>query len=337
MSSGALPTPPILVLAYRRPDLVREVMRAVADARPKQLFLACDGPHPERPGEEHLVAASQSAMEDAITWDCEVRTRYSEVNQGCRRGVESAISWFFEHVDEGIILEDDCIPHQDFFPYCAELLDRYRHDRRVMHISGDGSLAYPTKKPRATYVFSAEALVWGWATWRRAWEHYDSELELWEQSRNNPSEIAAIFGRRPAARWWSQVLGSLLLEGIPDSWAYRWSFSVMANHGLCIIPMENLVSNVGFRHDSTHTFDPLSRRANVASQGLLPLRHPDSIRVDSRLDHRFQRQLRGFSPNPVARLAKRSRKKGLRTIANIRSILGRSSILRALRNRRDPS
>lgn len=296
-SRSELPTPPVLVLAYRRPDLVAEVMRAIAQAKPRKLFLACDGPHPDRPGEVALVAATRSAMEAAITWDCEVHTRYSETNQGCRRGVEGAISWFFDHVDEGIILEDDCIPHADFFPYCAELLDRYREDPRVTHISGDAALPHPAAGSGASYVFSAEALVWGWATWRSAWERYDSDLHLWQQMRSDPAASRRMFGSRPAALWWSRVLDRLLLEGRPDSWAYRWSFSVMATRGVCIIPAVNLVSNVGFREDSTHTFSPGSVRAHGQVQPILPLRHPAGIIVDRRSDRLFQRQLRGFTRN----------------------------------------
>lgn len=334
MSSPGLPTPPVLILAYRRPDLVSEVMAAVADARPSQLFLACDGPHPDRPGEGELVAATRQAMEGAITWECEVRTRYSPVHQGCRRGVESAISWFFRHVKEGIILEDDCIPHPDFFSYCAELLERYRHDARVMHVSGDGSIPHPGASPDASYVFSAEALVWGWATWRRAWERYDADLNHWSQMRTSLAERLAVFRRRPATRWWSEVLDSLFFDNKPDSWAYRWSFSVMLKRGLCIIPAVNLVSNVGFREDSTHTFSPTSRRANAPALGLLPLRHPEFIGVRHRADYRFQRQLRGFALNPVERLGRRTRKKGMRLIRRLLSSLAKNSTLRKLRRLR---
>ncbi len=318
--NSELPTPPVLVIAYRRPDLVAEVMRAIAQAKPRKLFLACDGPHPERPAELALVAATRAAMEAAVTWDCEVHTRYSDTNQGCRRGVEGAISWFFDHVDEGIILEDDCVPHTDFFPYCAELLDRYRSNPRVMHISGDAALPHPATGSGASYVFSGEALVWGWATWRSAWERYDSDLRLWEQMRSNPEKLRQVFGSRPAALWWSRVLDRLLLEGRPDTWDYRWSFTVMAARGMCTIPAVNLVSNVGFREDSTHTFSPGSVRAYGQVQPILPLRHPAEVAVDRRSDGLFQRQLRGFARNPVAAASKRGRKIARRIVERLRRV-----------------
>ena len=293
-------------------------MQTVAKAAPERLFLACDGPHPDRPAEAALVEATRTAMENAITWDCQVYKRYSETNQGCRRGVEGAISWFFSHVEEGVVLEDDCIPHPDFFTYCAELLERYRHDARVMHISGDSALPHPSSGPGASYVFSQETLVWGWATWRRAWERYDSDLRSWEQLRTDPIGVRQTFGSRPAARWWSRTLDRLLFEGLPDSWAYRWSFSVRANRGVGIVPAVNLVSNVGFREDSTHTFNPKSPRASVASGAVLPLRHPNEVRIDIRSDAVFERTLQGFAPNYVVHLMRRLAKWGRRMRRSLR-------------------
>ncbi len=300
--------PPVLVMAYRRPDLVTEVMRAVAQAKPARLFLACDGPHHDRPDEAKLVAETRVAMEREISWDCEVQTRYLKSNQGCRRGVEGAISWFFDHVEAGIILEDDCVPHPDFFSFCAELLNRYRDDERVMHVSGDGALPHPAVGPNASYVFSSEALVWGWATWRRAWRSYDSELQLWRRIRSDTESSRGVFGSRTATEWWSQVLDRLLFEGRPDSWAYRWSFSVMANDGLCVVPAVNLVSNVGFRPDSTHTFNSMSPRANVGVSPIYPLRHPEDVAINAQADFAFQQQLRGFGPKSARSILNNSKK-----------------------------
>ena len=320
-SRSEWPTPPVLLLAYRRPDLVAEVMKVIAQAKPQELFLACDGPHPDRPDEVALVTETRSAMEAAITWDCEVKTRYSDTNQGCRRSVEGAISWFFQHVEEGVVLEDDCVPHPDFFPYCAELLNRFRNDARVMHISGDAALPHPASQSGDSYVFTAEGLVWGWATWRRAWQLYDSDLRQWERLRLSSSEARELFGSASAARWWSRILDRLLLEGRPDSWAYRWSFTLIANRGLCIIPAVNLVSNIGFREDSTHNFNPGSPRANGAVQPILPLRHPAEVVIDRRSDSLFQRQLRGFARDPATHAMRKVRKFSRRLINRLRGAI----------------
>ena len=327
-STRALATPPVLVIGYRRPDLIAEVMQAVSEARPRRLFLACDGPHPDRPGEVALVAATRAAMETAVTWDCEVRSRYADTNQGCRRGVQQAISWFFSEVEEGIILEDDCVPHRDFFPYCAELLDRYRDDDRVMHVSGDGALQHPGANSETSYVFSHQPLVWGWATWRRAWDHYDAELHQWAQLRTDAAAVRRTFGSRAAADWWSRVLDGLLHDGKPDTWDYQWTFSIMARQGIAIIPAVNLVTNTGFRDDATHTTNVKAPRANAVTESLLPLNHPASVRVDRRSDARFQQQLHGYRPSPAARSIRQLRKRyrrGLKWIARQRHGLERLS------------
>lgn len=198
-----------------------------------------------------------------------------------------------------------------------------------MHISGDGALPHPAAGPGDSYVFSTEALVWGWATWRRAWQRYESDLRSWERLRSNPAAARRVFGSRPAAQWWSRVLDRLLLEGRPDSWAYRWSFTVMANRGLCTIPAVNLVSNVGFREDSTHTFNPGSTRAHGEVRPILPLRHPTDVSIDCRSDGLFQRQLRGFARNPAAGATRRVRKLWRRMVRRLRQATGARSLSQA--------
>ena len=128
---------PLLLIAWRRPHTLRQVIDAIRPVEPTRLFVACDGPSPERPGEAEKVAATRAVIEHEINWPCKIERLYSDVNQGCRLGVSRAITWFFEQVEEGIILEDDCVPHPDFFLYCTTLLERYRHDTRVWCISGN--------------------------------------------------------------------------------------------------------------------------------------------------------------------------------------------------------
>lgn len=287
-------TAPVLIVGYRRPDLVARVLARVAGAGPARLFLACDGPRIDRPGEIDLVMETRQAMDGGVTWECDVQRLYSASNQGCRAGVRAAIDWFFSHVEEGIILEDDCIPHPEFFPYCTELLERYRMNERVMHISGDGSVRYPGSSRSASYVFSREALVWGWATWRRAWRNYDAPLDRWAAIRSEPKMVSRVFPYRPAAQHWAPILNRLRDLGEPDTWDYQWSFSVLERSGLAIIPRTNLISNAGHRSDAMHTFRPDSPRANVRSESILPLVHPRRVAVRGRSDQRFQSALRGF-------------------------------------------
>ncbi len=287
-------TTPVLVIAYRRPQHVARVVQALADARPSQLFLACDGPHPERPNERALVEATRRAMEQEINWKCTVRRLYAEENQGCRLGVRNAIDWFFEFVDAGIILEDDCVPHPDFFPFCTELLARYRFDDQVMHISGDGSIRYGGGRGKASYVFSHEALVWGWATWRRAWSHYDADLRQWGELRKDTAQLRKMFRTKDIEEFWSHTLDRLHTSGEPDTWDYQWSFSLRARQGVAILPKANLVTNIGHGMGATHTLDASSSRADVPAEPIFPLVHPRQIRVRAIADQRFQRRLRGL-------------------------------------------
>ncbi len=295
MGGEGLPTPPVLVIAYRRPDLVSEVMRAVAEAAPARLFLACDGPNPDRPEDVALVDETRRVMEAAIEWPCEVQRLYSATNQGCRTGVVRAIDWFFANVDAGIILEDDCVPHPDFFAFCADLLRRYAGHAEIMHISGDGGLAVPRERRPESYVLTNEVLVWGWASWRRAWSLYDRDLERWATVREKPREVDDLFGSRIASRYWTPILDRLLDHGEPDTWDYQWSFTVRERRGVAIVPTRNLITNVGYREDATHTTQPGGARSDVPLEPLGELVHPQVVSLDESVDWAIQCEMRGFS------------------------------------------
>jgi hypothetical protein len=197
------------------------------------------------------VAATRAVIEQEIDWPCQIERLYSDVNQGCRLGVSRAITWFFEQVEEGITLEDDCVPHPDFFPYCATLLERYRHDPRVWCISGN-NFQNGQWRGDGSYYFSRYNHCWGWASWRRCWQHYDAELSQWPALRDS-GLLYTIFEDPAERKYWSAIWQRLVDKGKPDSWAYRWTFTCLANGGLTALPNRNLVSNVGFGDDATHT------------------------------------------------------------------------------------
>lgn len=312
---------PVLIIGYRRPDLVAEVMRAVAEVKPNRLFLACDGAHPSRPAEIELVEATRRTMETAITWPCVVERLYHDTNQGCRKGVVSAIDWFFSNVEAGIILEDDCVPHPDFFPYCAELLSRYATTSQVMHISGDGGLAVLGRQRSESYVFTREVLVWGWATWRRAWSCYDRDLKRWAEIRQNQVAVQALFGSQRAAAHWTRILDRLLIEDLPDTWDYQWTFTVRECNGVGVAPTRNLITNIGYRGDATHTTSEEGPRSNVPSQALRAMVHPSRVAIDDELDQAIQNELRGFLA------VKRKKTKWRRLLRRLRRIRGRLASL----------
>ena len=251
MASSSPLTTPVLLVTFNRPDLTREVLAAIREVRPERLFVASDGPRPHVETDAAKVAATRTLVEEMVDWPCKIERRFSDTNQGCRVGVSSAISWFFEHVEEGIILEDDCVPHPDFFGYCTELLERYRDDERIMAISGENSIGAKPQDERMSYFFVREPAIWGWATWRSAWAHYDSELRLWQGLRGDPVALASLWPDKLERNWWARTLEQLLAGDGADTWDYQWMFTIMARRAMCVLPHVNLVSNVGFRSDKS--------------------------------------------------------------------------------------
>jgi len=209
---------PLLLIAWRRPHTLRQVIDAIRPVAPTRLFVACDGPNPERPGEAEKVSATRKVIEQEIDWPCQIERLYSDVNQGCRLGVSRAITWFFEQVEEGIILEDDCVPHPDFFPYCTTLLERYRHDTRVWCISG-GNRQDGILRGDASYYFGKVPLVWGWASCRRCWENYDVDLSQWPVICDS-GLLETIFESQKERDFWSLIWQQLVDTGVPDTWDY---------------------------------------------------------------------------------------------------------------------
>lgn len=280
----------IALLIFNRPETTAQVFAAVRAARPQQLLIVADGPRPDRAGEAERCAAARAVVEQ-VDWPCEVHQNYAEANLGCRRRVSSGLDWVFQTVAEAIILEDDCVPHPSFFRFCVELLARYRDDERVMHISGDN---FQVARPRTaySYYFSRYAHVWGWASWRRAWRHYDVDLKLWPELRAG-GWLEDWLGDASAARHWHGLL-ERCYRGEIDTWDFQWTLACWAQSGLSILPAVNLVSNIGFDAGATHT-RVKSRLADLPTQPLeFPLRHPAFVLRDSRADAFTQQEQFGW-------------------------------------------
>jgi hypothetical protein len=308
---------PVLLISFRRPDETREVLDAVRKVRPRRIFVASDGPRREVKGEAESVRETRQVLDRGIDWDCTVERRYSSTNLGCRRGVSSAITWFFNQVEEGVILEDDCVPHPDFFDYCADLLARYRHDERVMCISGDNSVRLRFTGD-ASYGFIRHAPIWGWATWRRAWTNYEDNLDSWPSLRGDADRLTQIWPDRIERAWQVRLLDRLREFDEPDSWAYRWSYSIAVKNGVAAVPQVNLISNVGFGIDATHTRSLGHPRDSVPTAAILPLRHPLTVERDLLAERRFFDKVHGG----------RTLRSLLRRAA--RTLISRSSLLRRL-------
>jgi hypothetical protein len=277
--TAALRTP-VALIVFNRPDTTRRVLAEIAKAKPPQLLLIADGPRADHPEDEEKCAATRAVLE-AIDWDCEVLRNYAEVNLGCGRRPATGFEWVFQNVDEAILLEDDCVPHPTFFRFCDELLERYRDEKRVMMISGNNFQGGRKRTPHS-YYFSRYTHTWGWATWRRAWCHFDLEFKLWPQLRET-GWLREVLGDERAAAFWRNAFDDL--DNTSDVWDYQWAFACWVQNGLAILPKSNLVTNIGWSADATHTRDPRNPSANLPVVPMeFPLSHPGYMAPEAAAD-----------------------------------------------------
>ena len=267
-------TTPVAFLIFNRPDTTARVFEAIRQAKPPKLLVVADGPRPDRADDIEKCNAARAIIE-GVDWDCEVLTDYSDVNLGCKNRVSSGLDWVFGLVEEGIILEDDCVPHPSFFRFCQELLDYYRDDKRIMAISGD-NFQFGRNPTEYSYYFSRYPHCWGWATWRRAWKYYDVEMKLWPKIETQKM-LSNILQNSKHESFWRNIFKSAY-EGMLDSWNACWCFACWIQNGLTIIPDVNLVTNIGFGPESTHTLGSKSKLANIPAEIMaFPLKHPEFI------------------------------------------------------------
>ena len=264
---------PVLFLIFNRPDTTQQVFSAIKKAQPSRLYIAADGPRSEYPDESNHCELARTIATN-VDWDCEVKTLFRDQNLGCRLAVCQAIDWFFDQEPEGIILEDDCLPDQSFFWFCQELLERYRDDTRIMHIGGT-NFQFGKKRTDDSYYFSRYGHVWGWASWRRAWKYFDEKLGQWPEAKHN--EVLLHWADDPRfIIYWSSIFEKAA-SGKADTWDYQWTFTCWNQNGLSIIPSSNLVSNIGFIRDSTHT-NTKSPLACMAVKSIkFPMSHPNYV------------------------------------------------------------
>lgn len=274
-------TTPVLFLIFNRPDTTQQVFNEIRKARPAKLFVAADGPRENREGEAEKCEAARDIIKQ-VDWDCELKKLFRDKNLGCKVAVSSAIDWLFENVEEGIILEDDCLPSQSFFRFCQELLEYYRNDTRMMHVSGD-NFQFGIQRGNASYYFSKYNLIWGWATWKRAWEYFDVEMKTFDQFRID-NQIRNIFRTRKGQKYWMNIYQAVY-DGKIDSWGYPWLYSRIIAGGISIHPNVNLIQNIGFGPDSTHTKGADIRIINNLPKEIeFPLKHPRFVLTNENAD-----------------------------------------------------
>ncbi len=293
---------PVLFLVFNRPEETERALDRIRQARPGRLYVAADGPRPDRSGEGDVCGQVRD-IATRVDWDCELKTLFRKDNLGCRKAVSSALDWFFENEEEGIILEDDCLASRSFFPFCQELLDRYRDDNRIMVVSGN-NFQFGRRRTDNSYYFSRYNHCWGWATWRRAWLLYDADLRHWPRVRDE-GYLEDILSHPSLVSYWTRIFDIAYRDEV-DSWAYRWTFTCWIQNGLSILPGVNLVSNIGFGDAGTHTRGdhPV---ANLPTEDLtFPLKHPMEMIRDDRADWHTHTLL--FEPKVREGLIRRIRK-----------------------------
>nr|WP_320057204.1 nucleotide-diphospho-sugar transferase [uncultured Bacteroides sp.] len=271
----------ILFLIFNRPDTTERVFDTIRQAKPERLYVAADGPRVDKDGEKEKCETTRSII-NKVDWNCEVKTLFRKNNLGCGKAVSEAITWFFEHEDEGIILEDDILPHPDFFKYCDELLQLYRYDNRIGVIAGRNH-NYGEKASDDSYYFASIAHIWGWATWKRAWNLYDFTLDGINYSAFRRS-LRYYYSNVEFRNYWKWNFHTMK-NNLVDTWDYQLNISLMTNRCLNIVPNTNLVWNIGFREDATHTFSDTDERVKeYRGSNICPLTHPNEIRLCSKGD-----------------------------------------------------
>lgn len=290
----------VVIIIFNRPDKTLKVLDKIRQAKPEKLFVIADGPRSENINDAERCSQTRAII-DQVNWECEILKNYSEHNLGCGKRVASGLDWVFSLVDEAIILEDDCVPHSSFFSFCEELLDRYRDDARVMSICGK-NVQFGRNLTKFSYYFSRYAHCWGWATWSRAWKYFDYDMLNWELVKSE-NLLEDILGDSRSAGYWTSIFQSTYERRYQSaSWAYRWLLSSWLQNGLSILPSVNLVSNIGFGEDATHTTTTSERSqyANMQTETMqFPLKHPPYV-IRNRAADKFEQDTL-FDPSLMTR------------------------------------
>lgn len=281
---------PVLFLVFNRPAVTRRVFEAIRRAQPYRLYVACDGPRPDCPSDTKLIEEVRNITE-STNWPCKQHFLFRQSNLGCGRAVSEAVDWFFKNEPEGIVLEDDCLPADSFFRFCDELLQRYRRDERIGLISGSYSLPTSISAERESYFLARYGRIWGWASWRRAWQGYDLKINLWPKIKQLQSH--RCFFERPEHADHYEKLWDRVYAGEIDTWDYQWELKRLVDCRFTLVSSVNLIDNIGFDCEATHTKTDAAAGRRKRREICFPLVHPAPLLMDYRRDrethcHRYQ-------------------------------------------------
>lgn len=284
---------PMLFIVFNRLDTTKQVFEKIKDIKPTRLYIASDGPRKSKQGENETVDSVRNFILNSIDWVCDTRTLFRENNLGCNKAVSSAIDWFFEEEDFGIILEDDCVPSKSFYPFCKELLEKYKNDKRISGITGTNFNKSFVPKQNVSYHYSEILYMWGWATWKDRWIENKDFIGNYKELMNYPLKDNIISNRKANIMWIEE--SSNAISGKIDTWDYQWLFSNICNHKLTIVPAKNLIHNIGFSEEATHTKHMREDLVPPLENIDLPLEHPKFMIRNSEYDDYFYTHIYGWA------------------------------------------
>ncbi len=266
---------PVLLLVFNRPETTARVFEEIRKARPNKLYVAADGPRKERANEKALCEETRR-IATAVDWPCKVKTLFRRENLGCGKAVSSAITWFFKNEEMGIIIEDDCLPDPSFFTFCSTLLVKYKNNKKVGSISGGNFQHGGGISVKESYFFSRYPHIWGWASWRRAWSKYDLIMSDWLRIKSNGSKLEELFvsndEKRVFSKWFDEIHSHPAI-----TWDVQWIFAFWKSKMLSVYPNRNLVVNIGFSGESTHTMESRKFLSQIKLESIHSLIHPSKV------------------------------------------------------------
>lgn len=296
---------PVLFIIFLREDTARKVFEKIREAKPPRLYVAADGPRPGRPDDVEKCKATRSIINE-VDWDCEVKTLFREKNLGCGKGVSSAITWFFENEEQGIILEDDILPNIEFFQFCDEMLDFYKNDERIHLIAGYNAFFEGYEAPYSYYM-SKFMSIWGWASWRRVWKTY--ELDATKIDKKMFFEKLKDRYSEPVRRHYKTIY-KMMSNHKNDTWDYQFFFNQIMFDRYSIIPFKNVTSNIGCgtgdaSHASSSADAYIKKIISHHNNPIYPLTKPEGIYVNEEADKIFAKSSRWEQPTLVKRIINR--------------------------------
>ena len=275
---------PVAFIVFNRAECVRRTLAAIRLARPPRLLIIADGPRDSRPDDPAKCAAVRKLVEEGVDWPCEIERNYATRNLGCAERLASGLTWAFSRSERLIVIEDDCLPDPSFFGFCEELLERYANDTRVGQISGC-PMFFSEIDRASSYIFSRYGSIWGWASWRRAWNYYDLKIESWPRFSQGGGLDAVVHSQaeyKKRKRLYSEMHGAQVF----DSWDYQWGYAKFSQGLLSVVPCRNLIENTGYGPDGTH-YGPEDKFTLKRFSMERPLRHPEFVIPDLRFDRAF--------------------------------------------------